>query len=69
MTMSICLLDTLPTYLFFDFHFFFFFAAALSDRLSFFMRASTETTREPLAAPLGVEVVLRTPDFDLEATT
>ena len=49
--------------------FFLRFAAAFRDRLSFFMRASTDTTREPLAAPLGAEVALRTPDLDLDATT
>ena len=46
-----------------------FFARLFAARLSFFMRASTLTTREPLVAPLGADVALRTPDLDFEATT
>jgi hypothetical protein len=44
-------------------------ALLFAARLSFFMRASTETTREPFVAPLGADVALRTPDLDFEATT
>ena len=50
-------------------HFFCFLALLFAARLSFFILASTETTREPLVAPLGADVALRTPDLDFEATT
>ena len=46
-----------------------FFARLFAARLSFFILASTETTREPFVAPLGAEVALRTPDLDFDATT
>ena len=49
--------------------FFCFFARLFAARLSFFMRASTDTTREPFVAPLGADVALRTPLFDFDATT